>query len=76
MERTFILPNETWHWRGGVTMTEICKYCKKPMTFVKEIDDDGYTLFQYRCDNEDCEHQPYKTVHVCDNCESSWEEWN
>lgn len=56
-------------------MSEECKYCKKPMKFIKEDNDDGYRIYKYQCENEDCDKEPYLKIHVCDNCESSWDEW-
>ena len=46
------------------------------MKFEKEYKEDGYDIFRYRCENEECEKQPVKTIHVCQNCESDWEEWD
>ena len=45
------------------------------MKFIKEYNDDGYRIYEYQCENEDCDKEPYLKIHVCNNCESSWDEW-
>ena len=54
-------------------MSETCKNCKKPMKFDNEWKEYRYRLYRYICENEDC--GVVLIIHVCDNCESSYEEW-
>ena len=56
-------------------MTQICKFCKKPMKFEKEYREYGYRIYKYICETEDCDNG-YLKIHVCDNCEHSWKEWD
>jgi hypothetical protein len=57
-------------------MTEICKYCKKKMKFIREDEEFHKRVLLYQCHNEKCDYGPELEIHICTECEDSYEIWD
>ena len=53
--------------------TEKCK-CGKDMNLSREYEKDGFTYYEYICEDEDCEKM--KTYSICNNCEHQTLWWD